>query len=38
MEKGREQVITRFTKQGGKIMEDSLEVCDFVPILDGVVR
>ena len=23
MEKGREQVITRFTKQGGKIMEDS---------------
>jgi protein-L-isoaspartate(D-aspartate) O-methyltransferase len=38
MEKGREQVITRFTKQGGKIMEDPLEVCDFVPILDGVVR
>jgi len=38
MEKGREQVITRFTKRGGKIMEDALEVCDFVPILDGVVR
>lgn len=38
MERGREQVITRFTKQGGKIMEDALEVCDFVPILDGVVR
>ncbi len=38
MERGREQVITRFTKRGGKIMEDALEVCDFVPILDGVVR
>jgi len=38
MERGREQIITRFTKQGGKIMEDSLEVCDFVPICDGVVR
>jgi protein-L-isoaspartate(D-aspartate) O-methyltransferase len=38
MERGREQVITRFTKQGGKIHEDALEVCDFVPVLDGVVR
>ncbi|KFN40041.1 MAG: protein-L-isoaspartate O-methyltransferase [Sulfuricurvum sp. MLSB] len=38
MEKGREQVITRYTKQGGKIHEDALEVCDFVPVLDGVVR
>lgn len=38
MERGREQVITRFTKQGGKIHEDPLEVCDFVPVLDGVVR
>ncbi len=38
VEKGREQVITRFTKQGGKIHEDALEVCDFVPVLDGVVR
>ena len=38
MERGREQVITRFTKRGGKIMEDALEVCDFVPIVDGVVR
>ncbi|MBN2869685.1 MAG: protein-L-isoaspartate(D-aspartate) O-methyltransferase [Campylobacterales bacterium] len=38
IEKGREQVITRFTKQGGKIHEDPLEVCDFVPVLDGVVR
>lgn len=38
VERGREQVITRFTKQGGKIHEDPLEVCDFVPVLDGVVR
>lgn len=38
LEKGREQVITRFTKQGGKIHIDQLEVCDFVPILNGVVR
>ncbi|MGZ5208555.1 MAG: protein-L-isoaspartate(D-aspartate) O-methyltransferase [Sulfuricurvum sp.] len=38
MERGREQIITRFTKRGGKIMEDTLEVCDFVPIVDGVVR
>lgn len=38
VERGREQVITRFTKQGGKIHEDPLEICDFVPVLDGVVR
>ena len=38
IDKGREQVITRFTKQGGVIHEDTLEVCDFVPVLDGVVR
>lgn len=38
VEKGREQVITRYTKQGGKIHEDALEVCDFVPVLNGVVR
>lgn len=38
VEKGSEQVITRFTKRGGKIHEDALEVCDFVPVLSGVVR
>ena len=38
VEKGREQIITRYTKQGGIIHEDALEVCDFVPVLDGVVR
>jgi protein-L-isoaspartate(D-aspartate) O-methyltransferase len=38
IDKGREQVITRFTKQGGLIHQDTLEICDFVPVLDGVVR
>lgn len=38
VEQGSEQVITRFTKQGGKIHTDALEVCDFVPVLNGVVR
>lgn len=38
VEHGREQVITRFTKQGGKIHADALESCDFVPVLNGVVR
>ena len=38
IDKGREQVITRFTKQGGVIHEHTLEICDFVPVLDGVVR
>lgn len=38
MERGTQQVITRFSKQGGRIVEDALEVCDFVPICDGVVR
>ena len=38
IEKGNQQVITRFTKRGTKIMEEPLEICDFVPILDGVIR
>lgn len=38
MEKGDQQIITRFTKRGNKIIEEPLERCDFVPILDGVVR
>ena len=38
MERGAQQIITRFSKQRGRIVEDSLEVCDFVPICDGVVR
>jgi protein-L-isoaspartate(D-aspartate) O-methyltransferase len=38
IEKGNQQIITRFTKRGSKIIEEPLETCDFVPILDGVVR
>lgn len=38
MERSSQQIITRFTKQGNKMIEDPLEVCDFVPICDGVVR
>lgn len=38
IEQGKEQIITRYTKQGGKIHADCLEICDFVPILNGVVR
>ncbi len=38
MEKGHQQIITRFTKRGNKIIEEPLETCDFVPILDGVIR
>ncbi|QOP40219.1 protein-L-isoaspartate(D-aspartate) O-methyltransferase [Sulfurimonas marina] len=32
------QVITRFMKRGDRIIEEELEDCDFVPILDGVVK
>ena len=32
------QVITRFIKDGEKILEEELEDCDFVPILDGVQK
>ena len=38
MEKDGKQVITRFVKIGDELMEDELEVCEFVPILDGVQR
>lgn len=36
MQKGSRQVITRFIKRGERIIEEELEDCDFVPILDGV--
>jgi protein-L-isoaspartate(D-aspartate) O-methyltransferase len=36
IEKNGKQVITRFMKKGGRIIEEELEDCDFVPILDGV--
>jgi len=38
MEKNGKQVITRFVKIGDELMEDELEVCEFVPVLDGVQR
>ena len=38
MERGGEQVITRFVKVGDELIEDELEVCEFVPVLDGVQR
>jgi protein-L-isoaspartate(D-aspartate) O-methyltransferase len=38
LEKNGKQVITRFLKDGDRITEEELEECDFVPILDGVVK
>jgi len=38
MERGGKQVITRFLKDGARIIEEELEDCDFVPVLDGVVK
>jgi len=38
MERGGKQVITRFLKEGDRIIEEELEDCDFVPVLDGVVK
>ena len=38
IEIGSKQVITRFDKNGTKITKKELEVCDFVPILDGVQK
>jgi protein-L-isoaspartate(D-aspartate) O-methyltransferase len=38
LEKDGKQVITRFIKDGERILEEELESCDFVPVLDGVVK
>ncbi len=38
IEKDGTQVITRFTKQGRSLKEVPLEVCAFVPVLDGVQK
>ena len=38
MEKNGKQVITRFKKSGSRLIEESLEVCEFVPVLNGVQR
>jgi protein-L-isoaspartate(D-aspartate) O-methyltransferase len=29
------EIITRYTKKSGKIVEETLDVCSFVPVLDG---
>jgi len=38
MRKGSKQVITKFKKHGKSIKKTELEGCDFVPILNGVVK
>jgi protein-L-isoaspartate(D-aspartate) O-methyltransferase len=38
IEKDGKQVITRFMKEGDRIIEEELDECDFVPVLDGVVK
>lgn len=38
VEKGGKQVITRFVKRAGRLIEDQLEECEFVPILNGVQK
>jgi len=38
MERDGKQVITRFVKIGDELIEDELETCEFVPVLDGVQR
>jgi len=38
MQKGSKQIITRFKKNGSSIEKEELEACDFVPVLDGVVK
>ena len=38
MEKGGKQVITRFVKVGNTLEAEELEVCVFVPVLDGVQK
>ncbi len=38
LQKGDKQVITRFIKNGEHIEAEELEECDFVPILDGVLK
>jgi len=38
LQKGNKQIITRFVKNGSRIVAEELEECDFVPILDGVQK
>ena len=34
---GSKEIITRFTKNGNKIIKEELEFCHFVPVLDGTI-
>ncbi len=38
IEKGKEQVITRFKKTDGALISEALEQCEFVPVLNGVQK
>ena len=38
LQKGSKEVITRFTKVNGRLREESLDICEFVPILDGIQK
>ncbi len=38
IERDGRQVITRFVKIGDELIEDELEACEFVPVLNGVQR
>lgn len=38
VQKGSQQIITRYKKSGSYIEETELEACDFVPVLDGVQK
>jgi hypothetical protein len=38
MERAGKQVITRFVKQGNRLIEDPLDTCKFVPVLNGVQK
>ena len=38
LQKGSKEVITRFTKVNGRLREESLDECEFVPILDGIQK
>lgn len=38
MQRGVEQIITRFTKEGNSLKSEPIEVCEFVPIINGVEK
>jgi len=38
IEKGNQQIITRFKKVNGSLRSEELEQCEFVPVLNGVQK